>query len=67
MRRVRFSVVLSWKERTALDLLARRDGLSRGAVVRWLVRQAARDQGLWPGSAGGGDLAGSTSRRSAND
>lgn len=48
MKRRRFPVMLSTEERQALLMLAGEDGLSGAAVVRRLVRCAARQRGLWP-------------------
>jgi hypothetical protein len=53
MRRRRFPVVLSAKERRALQALASEDGLSCAAVVRRLIRREARQRGLWPSEAEG--------------
>ena len=53
MRRKRFPVMLSESERQALQNLARTEGLSGSAVVRRMIRRAARDQGLWPAPASG--------------
>jgi len=53
MRRRRFPVVLSAKERRALQTLAREDGLSGAAVIRRLIRQEARQRGVWPPVANG--------------
>lgn len=43
-----FGLVMDTTERAALQELAELDGLSQAAVVRKLVRSAARDRGLWP-------------------
>ena len=48
MRRKRFPVMLSARERRALEALAREDGLSGAAVVRRLIRRKARQRDLWP-------------------
>ena len=46
MRRKRFPVLLSARERRALKALAQEDGLSGSAVIRRLVRQEAGRRGL---------------------
>ncbi len=48
MKRQRFPVMLSTRERQALLNLADEDGLSAAAVVRRLIRREARQCGLWP-------------------
>jgi len=53
-RRQRFPVMLSAKERRALQTLAGEDGLSGSAVVRRLIRREARQRGLWPLVTNGG-------------
>lgn len=48
-RTERFGLVLSPAEKQALaDLAEAEGGLSQGAMVRSLIRQAARERGLWP-------------------
>jgi len=53
MRRQRFPVVLSAKERRALRALASEDGLSGAAVIRRLIRQEAQQRGVWSSVANG--------------
>jgi len=49
MRKERFGLVLSEGEKTAIQRLAEIEGgLSRAALVRRLIRQAAKERGLWP-------------------
>ena len=47
MKRRRFPVLLSDKEYQALQALAIRDGLSKAAALRRLLRKEARRSGLW--------------------
>ncbi len=47
VRRQRFPVMLSPKERQALQTLAGEEGLSSSAIVRRLIHQEARKRGLW--------------------
>jgi electron transfer flavoprotein alpha/beta subunit len=47
-RNQRLPVVMSVRERQALARLADFEGLSAAAVVRQLIRRAARECGLWP-------------------
>jgi hypothetical protein len=48
-REVRFGLLMSEDESTALTHLAEDEGgLSQGAMVRKLVRAEARRRGLWP-------------------
>lgn len=54
MKRQRFPVMLSTRERRALLNLADEDGLSSSAVVRRLIRREARQCGLWPLAETGG-------------
>lgn len=44
----RFGMVLSSDEEQALKELAEMEGLSEAALVRRLIRLAAKDKGLWP-------------------
>lgn len=45
----RFGLVLTTAEKTALGRLAENQGgLSQAALVRRLIRDAARSAGLWP-------------------
>lgn len=45
----RFGLVLTQAEKTAIVQLAEREGgLSQAAVLRRLIRDAARSAGLWP-------------------
>ena len=47
-RSIRFGLLLSKAEERALAQLAESEGgLSKGAMVRSLIRQAARERGLW--------------------
>jgi hypothetical protein len=47
-RSARFCLVLTPSERSALEQIAEADGgLSYAAAVRRLIRQAARERGLW--------------------
>ena len=49
-REVRFGLLMSEDESTALTHLAEDEGgLSQGAMVRKLIRTEARRRGLWPG------------------
>lgn len=51
-RSIRFGLLLNTSEKQALACLAEAEGgLSQGAMVRSLIRQAARERGLWPPSA----------------
>ena len=44
-----FALLLAPCEKQALEKLAEHDGgLSKAAMVRRLIRHAARDRGLWP-------------------
>ena len=56
MRRQRFPVMLSVRERQALQAIADTEGLSGSAVVRRLIRKEACARSLWalPGSEGCG-------------
>jgi len=47
VKRQRFPVMLSPKERQALQALAGEEGLSGSAIVRRLIHQEARKRGLW--------------------
>lgn len=47
MKNQRFGGVLAIYEKQALRALADLEGLSEAAVMRRLIRQAAREQGLW--------------------
>ena len=50
-RSARFCLVLTPSERSALEQIAEADGgLSYAAAVRRLIRQAARERGLWSGA-----------------
>lgn len=52
-RMERLSLVLSSREKAAVEHLAEMEGgLSQAALVRRLIRQAAKDQGLWPRAQG---------------
>lgn len=49
MRRERFGLVLLDSEKRALERLAEAEGgLSQAALLRRLVRKAAKERGLWP-------------------
>ena len=49
----RFGLILSLKERQALAQLADAEGgLSHAALIRRLIRNAARERGLWPTTNG---------------
>jgi len=49
LRTQRFGLVLNLAEKQALERLAEAEGgLSQAATVRFLIRQAARERGLWP-------------------
>lgn len=51
-RSIRFGLLLNLREKQALARLAESEGgLSRGAMVRSLIRKAARERGLWPPTA----------------
>jgi hypothetical protein len=55
-RTVQFSLVLSEREREALDRLAKAEGgLSRAATIRRLIRMVARAGDLWPQDDPGDD------------
>ena len=45
----RFPVVLSKRERQALQQLAQAEALSAAAVLRRLIIREAKRRGLWPG------------------
>lgn len=48
MRRERFGLVLLDREKRALERLAEAEGgLSQAALLRLLVRRAAKERGLW--------------------
>ena len=47
-----FRLVMNQAERKALEKLAENDGTSQAAIVRRLVRNEARERGLWPPPAG---------------
>ena len=54
-RTERFGMVLSATEKQVLQLLAEGEGgLSQAALLRHLLRQAARDRGLLPGDLNAG-------------
>jgi hypothetical protein len=54
-RNARFCLVLTPLERSALEQIAEADGgLSYAAAIRRLIRQAARERGLWSGAAAPG-------------
>lgn len=47
-RNVRFGLILSSLERQAVERLAEMEGgLSKAAIVRRLIREAAKQRGLW--------------------
>ena len=48
----RFPVVLSKRERQALQQLAQAEALSAAAVLRRLIIREAKRRGLWPGARG---------------
>jgi hypothetical protein len=48
----RFPVVLSKRERQALQQLAQAEALSAAAVLRRLIIREAKRRGLWPGVGG---------------
>jgi hypothetical protein len=48
----RFPVVLSKRERQALQQLAQAEALSAAAVMRWLIIREAKRRDLWPGVRG---------------
>ena len=49
VRTNRFGLVLSDREKVALERLAENEGgLSLAATVRLLIRAASKEQGLWP-------------------
>jgi hypothetical protein len=48
----RFPVVLSKRERQALQQLAQAEALSAAAVLRRLLIREAKRRGLWPGVRG---------------
>ena len=48
----RFPVVLSKRERQALQQLAQAEALSGAAVLRRLIIREAKRRGLWPGVRG---------------
>ena len=48
----RFPVVLSKRERQALQQLAQAEALSAAAVLRRLIIREAKRRGLWPGVRG---------------
>ena len=51
-RSIRFGLLLNTSEKQALARLAEGEGgLSQGAMVRSLIRQAALKRGLWPPTA----------------
>ncbi len=48
-RTERFGLVLSLAEKRTLEQLAEAEGgLSQAATLRYLLRRAARERGLWP-------------------
>ena len=48
-RTKRLALVLTPAEKSAVVELAEAEGgLSQSALVRWLIRNAARKQGIWP-------------------
>lgn len=48
-RTERFGLIISPRERCALARLSTAEGgLSAGALIRKLIRNAARERGLWP-------------------
>jgi hypothetical protein len=49
LRTRRFGIVLSQAEKRTLERLAEAEGgLSQAAILRYLLRRAARERGLWP-------------------
>ena len=51
-RERRFPVVLSKRERQALQQLAQAEALSAATVLRRLIIREAKRRGLWPGVRG---------------
>jgi hypothetical protein len=55
-RNRRFPVVLSQRERQALQQIAQDEALSAAAVLRRFIIHEARRRGLWPASKAEGGL-----------
>ncbi len=47
-RTERFGLVLTPRERTALVRLAEAEERTQAAIIRALIRRAARERGIWP-------------------
>lgn len=48
MRRVRFGLVLNYKEWEAIGRLAKAEDTSRASLIRRYIYETAKTNGLWP-------------------